>query len=249
MSPITVVILAYNEEARIGEVLEGLRGLHIPGLKVVVVDDGSIDGTAEVARSFADRLALEVVCHPKNLGVARTFETGLRFAARRSGPSDVIVTMEGDGTNDPETVARLARCIWEGADVVCASRYRPGGGYYGFPLKRKILSLGANYFMRWYFGIPDVRDYTLFCRAYQAKVIQDALARYNSSFIECEGFVSNVEILVKISRMDRFRFGEVAMRYSYEKKRSKSGMRVWKNLREYVRFFKSNVDYYRGGRR
>src|SRR5271166_3279818 len=96
-----VIIPAYNEGPNLGSVLQQLQQLSatIP-LSVIVVNDGSRDGTLEVAESFCDKLDLQIVTHPVNLGVPMTFYDGLVAAAARTEPQDCIFIIEGDGTSD-----------------------------------------------------------------------------------------------------------------------------------------------------
>jgi dolichol-phosphate mannosyltransferase len=237
---ITVVLLAYNE----GDSLPGL----VPELerilasekephRFVVVDDGSRDNTAVVARELADRFPLIVISHSTNLGVAKAFDSGLRFALNGAAPDDLIFTMEGDKTNDPACLPEMIGRLREGCDVVCASRQAPGGAYVGFPIKRHLLSLGANLLTRLVFRVPGVLDYTIFYRGYRASVLARAVASFGDRFIECRGFVSNAEILLKLSKAGPLRCAETPMIYRYDLKPGASSMRVTKNLMEYLQLF------------
>ena len=234
---IHVIIPAYNEEESIASLLQKLSD-HLKGREVtlLVVDDGSTDGTRKRVEAFKDRIRLEVLPHPTNLGVGAAFRTGLTEAARRAKPEDVVVMIEADDTNDAGIILDLAREIEKGADVVCASRYREGGGYHGFPLKRTILSVGANTLLRAVFGVPNVRDYTIFFRAYRASALQKAVQAYGDRLIESKGFVANAEVLVKLHRLGGLTFAEHPLAYRYDLKRSRSKMKIWKNLREYGAF-------------
>jgi dolichol-phosphate mannosyltransferase len=232
-----LVVLAYNEEAGIGENLAAIRELGLPDLEVLVVDDGSTDRTESIVRQMKAQMPLDLLSHEINRGVGAAFDTGLRHAASVSRPSDFIITIEGDGTNSLQTLAPIVSLLEQGYDVVCGSRYVPGGGYRGFPLKRRVFSVGANLVMRWYCGLAPVRDYTLFYRGYRAEVLQEAFRRYGRTFIQSRGFFANIEILVKLSRLRPLRAVETPVVYDYGAKRSRSSMRVWKNLAEYLRFF------------
>jgi len=232
-----LVLLAYNEEANIGGVLAAIHDLRLPNLEVIVMDDGSNDGTERVVREMKGTLALELVSHERNRGVAAAFDTALRYAARVSAPSDIVVTMEGDGTSDLAALRPMLELLAAGHHVVVASRYAPGGAYDGFPIDRKIFSLGANRVMQWYCGLAGVKDYTIFYRGYRAEILQEAIRRYGERFIEAQGFFSNIEILVKLSRLRPLRAAETPHVYRYGRKRSRSKMRVWRNVREYLKFF------------
>ncbi|MBI3549012.1 MAG: glycosyltransferase family 2 protein [Elusimicrobia bacterium] len=238
---IHVLLLAFNEEGGIGACLARLNELLAPGaepFRLYVVDDGSKDRTADIVREAARRLPVALLQHETNKGVARGFDTGLRHIAKTAAPDDAVVTLEGDNTNDPEFLLEMLRKINAGADVVCASRYRKGGRYVGFPFKRRVFSFGANWLMRTLFPVHRVRDFTIFFRAYRARVISDAIARFGTRFIECEGFTSNAEILYKVAEATpELRCEEVPLVYRYDLKKGGSKMKVGRNLREYGRLF------------
>jgi glycosyltransferase involved in cell wall biosynthesis len=232
-----LVVLAYNEEAGIGDNLAAIRDLGLPDLEIIVVDDGSTDRTEAIVRHMKGSMPLDLLSHEINRGVAAAFDTGLRHAAAISKPSDFIITIEGDGTNSLQALRPIIALLDQGHDVVCGSRYVAGGRYEGFPLKRLALSVGANLVMRWYCRLSPIRDYTLFYRGYRAEILQDAYRHYGRSFIVAKGFFANIEILVKLSRLRPLRAAETPVVYSYGAKRSPSKMRVWRNLSEYLRFF------------
>ncbi len=110
------IVLAYNEAACIAEFVQELRR-SCPALAVVVVDDGSADDTAAVAR----RGGATVLRHPYNLGVAAAESTGLLYAVRKGYTR--VVRLDGDGQHDPAYVADLLDAVARGADVAVGSRY------------------------------------------------------------------------------------------------------------------------------
>jgi dolichol-phosphate mannosyltransferase len=205
--------------------------------ELIVVDDGSTDGTTQVVQEMKTTMSLTLLRHDRNRGVAAAFDTGLRHAAAFSASADLVITMEGDGTSDPAVLGPLIDLLRAGRHVAIASRYAPGGLYEGFPIDRRIFSLGANLIMRWYCGLEGVKDYTIFYRGYQAELLQEAFRRYGDRFIEAHGFFSNIEMLVKLSRLRPLVAAETPHVYRYGKKRSQSKMRVWRNLSEYLKFF------------
>lgn len=237
---ISVILLAYNEEASLPLLIPELESTlsAIPGPhRFIIVDDGSRDRTAEIAAGLAKDYPVILASHPVNMGVAKAFDTGLRLALRDAAPEDLIFTLEGDRTNDPACIPEMVRLLRAGRDIVCASRYHPGGSYIGFPLKRRILSVGANFLARVIFRVPGVKDYTIFYRGYRAAVLKRALEAYGERFIECRGFASNAEILVKTAKAGPLNCAEVAMIYRYDLKRGVSNMKVAKNLVEYLKLF------------
>ena len=114
--PTVILIPACNEAERIGPVLDGIRA-HAPGATVVVVDDGSRDGTAWVAR---ERGAV-VLSHPFNLGYGAALQTGYHYARRRGASR--LVQLDADGQHDPASIPDLLAALDAGADLVLGSRF------------------------------------------------------------------------------------------------------------------------------
>jgi dolichol-phosphate mannosyltransferase len=228
-----VIIPAYNEGPNLGSVLADLQQLSatLP-LGVVVVNDGSRDNTLEEAERFRDKLDLEIVNHPVNLGVPMTFYDGLVAAARKAQPSDCIFIMEGDGTSDLKIMPEMARRVYEGDDVVVGSRYIPGGGYLNFPWQRTWGSYVVNFVVSMFFHVRGITDYTIFYRAYRAEVVQRALQHFGDGFVTTKSFAANLEVLLRVRPFSK-RFSEAPLLYDYGLKKSKSKMNVVKTLREY----------------
>jgi dolichol-phosphate mannosyltransferase len=233
---ISVVLLAFNEEEslprlipRLCEVLEPLG----KDFRVVVVDDGSRDGTAQAARVLSKTKPVVLLQHEVNKGVARAFDTGLRWCAQNGGPGDLIFTMEADVTNDPASLPSMIEAL-KTADVVIASRYAPGGAYVGFPLKRRIFSWGANTLARLACRVPGATDYTYFYRGYRQEALARAVAFHGERFIERNGFASNAEILVKLSKAGTITCAEVPSIYRFDLRPGASKMKVWRNTLEYL---------------
>lgn len=234
---IDVVLLAYNEEEPLSRLVPRLRSiLDLFGrpYRLVVVDDGSRDGTAQVTRSLGkDDRRVVLLQHEVNKGVARAFDTGLRWCVRNGAPGDLILTMEADITNDPATMPDMIRLL-ETYDVVCASRYAEGGAYVGFPWRRRLFSWGANRLARLCCRVPGVRDYTFFYRGYRFEALERALAFHGDRFIERRGFAANAEILVKLAKAAPLRCAEVPSAYRFDWRPGASKMKIWRNTFEYV---------------
>lgn len=228
-----VIIPAYNEGPNLGAVLQHLQQLSatLP-LGVIVVNDGSRDNTLEAAEHFRGKLDLEIVNHPVNLGVPMTFYDGLVAAAKRADPGDCIFIIEGDGTSDLQVMPEMARRVYDGDDVVVASRYIRGGGYVNFPWQRTAGSWGVNVVLSIFFHVRGLTDYTIFYRAYRADVVQRALKQYGSNYVTTKSFAANLEVLLRVLPFSS-RFSEVPLRYDYGLKKSQSKMNPFKTLREY----------------
>jgi len=117
------ILPAYNEERNVGRVIEELQALD-PGLDVVVVSDGSTDGTVDVAISRG----VHVVALPYNLGIGGAVQTGFRYAWEEG--YELAVRLDGDGQHDPAELRALVAPVVAGeADLAVGSRFVSGGGY------------------------------------------------------------------------------------------------------------------------
>lgn len=231
-----LIIPAYNEGANLPQVVREIEDvLRGEPYRLSVVNDGSHDETASVLERLSAHAPITILTHPVNRGVAAAFRTGFLSVLSEAADDDEIILMEGDGTSSPSLLPTLLARIRAGADVVIASRYQPGGGYKRFPLKRLVLSRGANAMFRFLFPIPGVQDYTIFYRAYHVPPLRAAIQAHGERFIESTTFLVNAEILLKLRPYIR-RVEEVPLAYDYGKKRGKTGMKIWKNLRSYLVF-------------
>jgi dolichol-phosphate mannosyltransferase len=230
---VLVVLPAYNEERDLGPLLQRLdQSMHEDGLpyQIIVVDDGSQDGTARVAADYARYMPVQVEQHQVNQGLGATIRDGLRVAVSLAIDNDVIVVMDADNTHTPGLIRNMVRVIHEGADVVIASRYQPGSYIRGVPRHRKLLSLGARVLFQLVFPIPGIRDYTCGYRAYRASVLAEAFRRYGDDFVNQEGFQCMVDILIKLRRMDLI-LREVPLILRYDLKGGASKMQVAQTIR------------------
>lgn len=172
------IIPALNEERNLPRVLESLRR-HAPGWDVCVVDDGSSDGTAAVARqqgAFVLRL-------PENLGIGGAVQTGYLWA--REHGYDVAAQIDGDGQHDPNFLAAALAPIESGkADFVIGSRYLGSGGFRSTALRRA----GIRY-LCWFLRLrcgARVTDPTSGFRVAGRRAIELFAARYPSDYPEPE---------------------------------------------------------------
>ncbi len=133
---ISVVVPTYNESASLPQLVERLASV-LAGRQweLVVVDDGSPDGTADLAESLAGARPVRVVRRPSKAGLASAVLAG--FAVARG---DVLVVMDADLSHPPEVVPALTDAIDDGADLAIGSRYVPGGAIRDWPLTRRAVS-------------------------------------------------------------------------------------------------------------
>ncbi len=147
-----MVVPTYNERDTLPELVERAHGALGDGYELVVVDDSSPDGTAEVAEELAARFPVRVVRRSAKLGLASAVIEGARAA--RGG---LVVVMDADLSHPPEAVPDLVRALRSGADVAVGSRYVPGGGVRDWPLRRRLMSRVAVALARVWLREP-VRD-------------------------------------------------------------------------------------------
>jgi dolichol-phosphate mannosyltransferase len=230
---IWVVLPAYNEEASLPALLEDLDESMFEArltYRILLMDDGSRDGTAAIAREFARDHPLTLVQHETNLGLGATIRDGLMKTAELAHPKDIIVTMDADNSHTPELIQRMVRQVREGHDVVVASRYRPGSRVRGVPFLRRVLSYWGGFLFRVLFPTPGIRDYTCGYRAYRADLLQRVIADHGAAFFDQDGFQCMVDILLKLRRYDLI-FGEVPLVLRYDKKEGASKMNVGRTIK------------------
>lgn len=229
-----IVLPAYNEAESLPPLFDRIEEtLAETGLKgqVILVDDGSQDGTDALALEAARRFPMEILTHEVNQGLGATIRDGLTRAAEVAAPEDVIVALDADNSHPPELIPRIVSRVREGNDVVVASRYQPGSAIRGVPPLRLVMSYGAGLLFRLIFPISGIRDYTCGYRGYRARILQDALAEEGERFFDQDGFQCMVDILLKLSRRPLV-FSEVPLVLRYDLKGGVSKMRVGQTVRK-----------------
>jgi len=240
MKTLWIALPAYNEERSLPRLLEryvaldmALRGRGA-GLRVLVVDDGSRDGTAAAAAAFQVRLALEVVPHGVNRGLGAALRTGLLAALARAGEDDLIGTMDADDTHDPALfVPMWDRLEADRADVVIASRYAPGGQEIGLSPLRRVLSRGASLLLSITAPVRGARDYTCGFRLYRATLLRKAAQVWGERLIEEAGFTCMAELLLKLGRGGA-KVSESPLVLRYDRKEGASKMKMTRTIARYA---------------
>lgn len=198
------VIPAYNEEKNLPRLFSNLHStmeaIAYP-YEVVVVNDGSRDGTRSLVEEQARTEPVHLVNHEVNLGPGAVFRTGFARALEEAKDFDVIITKEADNTGDCSLIKPMIEKVRGGYELVLASCYSQGGGVEGTTWDRKLLSWGANFLLRTLFPMPGIHTYSSFYRAYNAGTLRRAVNLYGERFIEEQGFACMVEMLINFSRM------------------------------------------------
>ncbi|HOO76663.1 MAG TPA: glycosyltransferase [bacterium] len=225
---ITIMLPAFNEAGSIGNLLDSfIRAFEEEKRRwrIILVDDGSSDGTGDIARSYQGTIDIEVVAHSVNRGLAEALKTGLIRAVETAADDEIIITMDSDGSHLPGLVFRMVRLVKEGHDVVIASRYRAGSRIRGVSLFRRLMSRGAAILCKLTFPIRGVRDYTCGYRAYKAFLLKRVFTDYGQEIISEPGFSCMVDLLLKVNRYEPI-ITEVPFILRYDLKAGPSKMNV-----------------------
>ena len=230
-----VMLPAYNEEETLPPLLDSLLEVFpkIDGrCSIIVVNDGSTDQTQEVLNQYANKHnCIRPVIHEQNQGLGPAIRTGLRSITEQTTRDlDIIVCMDADNTHPPETIPAMIECLNQGADIVIASRYRPGSRQIGVPLFRRILSRTGGIVFKLVLGLKGVRDYTCGFRAYRVEVIRKGFEKHGDQIISRSGFACTDELLVKLAPECR-RIDEVPFILRYDRKRGASKLPFWSTVR------------------
>jgi dolichol-phosphate mannosyltransferase len=180
-----VCLPTYDERDNIEPMIRALGGvLDTTRDRVLVIDDGSPDGTGEIADRLASELPwLDVLHRTAKEGIGRAYLAG--FARALASDAQLVLEMDCDFSHDPADVARLIAACEEGADVALGSRWVEGGGTVNWGLLRRFISRGGSLYARLVLGVP-VRDLTGGFKCFRRVVLEtidlDAIAARGYGF-------------------------------------------------------------------
>ena len=194
MKRVLVVLPTYEEAENLPEALRRLRAA-VPAADVLVVDDSSPDGTAEVAKAIGAELGrVDVVVRPEKSGLGSAYRAGFREGLARG--YQVLVEMDSDLSHDPAALPALLAPLDQGAALVIGSRYVAGGAIPNWSLYRRPLSRYGNRYAARLLRL-DVADATSGFRAYDAA----ALEQVDLEDVRAEGYGFQIEMAYRISRL------------------------------------------------
>jgi len=232
MNRLTVVIPVRNERQAIPPLFARFEAVapQLPvGWQLLLVDGVSSDGTPEAAENWSDRLPVRVTRLLENRGLGGALEAGLLEAMEAS---DVIVTMDGDDSHDPDTILSMLTKVEEGADLVIASRFEPGGEEIGVAGHRKVLSHAASGLLRTLFPVGEAKDYSSGFRAYRTAALL-SVADAHGRLVEESGFACMMELLLKLRSVGAD-VREVPLVLRYDLRPTESKMDVGHTIGRYV---------------
>jgi dolichol-phosphate mannosyltransferase len=203
-----LILPTYNEAENIEPLVRAvLPRLAETGLEhtILVVDDGSPDGTGAIADRLADELPqLRVLHRPRKQGLGRAYLAGFDVALAEG--AELILEMDADFSHDPADIPRLIAAAGA-ADLVLGSRYVPGGGVTDWGVVRRALSRGGSGYARLLLGIP-VRDLTGGFKCFHRRVLE----AINLEEVHADGYGFQIELTYKAVRAG-FQVAEVPITF------------------------------------
>ncbi len=191
--PTLVCIPTYNEAENIDAILRAARAA-LPSADLLVLDDNSPDGTADLAEKTAAEIGqIAVLRRPAKAGLGAAYRAGFGVAITRG--YQVVVEMDADFSHDPAELPELVGAVAAGADLAIGSRYVPGGAVPNWPARRLALSRGGNRYTNVVLGLP-VHDATAGFRAYRTAVLE----RIDVTNSRANGYGFQVENAYKVWR-------------------------------------------------
>ena len=194
MPSILVIIPTYNEAENIGALVPAvLQATAGHDVSVLVVDDNSTDGTGGIVRRLGETDGrVRLLSRPGKDGLGTAYMAGFRYALNNG--FDLAITMDADFSHSPSHLPAVIAASAT-ADLVIGSRYVAGGGVRDWPLRRKILSSGANLLARTLIGLR-AHDCTSGYRAYR----RETLEKVNFDQITSDGYSFLIELLTLCQR-------------------------------------------------
>lgn len=196
----TIVVPTYNEYDNIAELIEQL--LDEPRFRILVVDDNSPDGTADVVRAIGrTEPRVGLLSRPGKQGLGTAYIAGFRRALAEG--AEFIFEMDADFSHDPRYLPALLEAAEGRFDVVLGSRYVPGGATTDWGLGRKIISRGGNIYAGLILGLP-VKDATGGYRCYRRQVLE----AIDLGAVRSNGYAFQIEMVYRALQAG-FRVGEI----------------------------------------
>ena len=193
MTKVWVTVPTLNEADNIDALIRRIRAA-VPDAHILVVDDGSTDGTAEKAEALgAEFGGIEVLRRPRKMGLGSAYRAGHAIGIARG--YDVMIQIDADLSHDPAALPELLAAVDHGADLAIGSRYVPGGSVPNWPRRRLMLSVWGNRYAGFALRIP-VRDSTAGYRAYRGSI----LAAMNIESTHSTGYAFQIEMTYRALR-------------------------------------------------
>jgi dolichol-phosphate mannosyltransferase len=229
--PNLFVVPAYNEAENLPRLfaeLEARPALFPPGSVLIVVDDGSADGTAELVDGYAGPLPVELVRLDTNRGPGAAFRAGFAAALATCSTEALVVTLEADTTGDLDALPQMLERAAAGAELVLAAWVMVNVGRF-----RRALSAAAAFVVRLTLGV-HARSVSSFFRVYRASTLRRALEHHGDALIRERGFACKAELLSKLADLGA-RIEEVPVGLDGSRRVGRSRMPIGRTILGYWR--------------
>ena len=188
------IVPTYNEAENIERLCRAIRK-HAPDVGILVVDDNSPDGTADLVESLVEELGdLQVMRRPGKGGLGAAYLAGMRRAIDEG--ADICIQIDADFSHDPVMIPALVSAVEHGADLALGSRYVPGGHTENWPRKRRMLSRWGNRYVAGVLGLA-INDATAGYRAYRSDALTELM---DFESVTAAGYGFQVEMTHRLVR-------------------------------------------------
>lgn len=203
---VAVILPTYCEAGNIESLIRDIEELELD-LRIVVIDDSSPDGTAEIVKKIKEEFGnIHLISRPKKFGLGTAITTGFRHMLKLRRTPDYIVTMDADYSHNPRDIPKLVNAAKYRSDLVIGSRYQKSGKVVGSPLSRRIISRVANVLAATTVG-ARIRDCTSGFRCYSGRYVKSVLDNLHSETYEIQ-----IETL-RQARLNGFRIEETPITF------------------------------------
>jgi dolichol-phosphate mannosyltransferase len=226
-SEVGVILPTYCEAENITKLIDEIESLKL-STSVLLIDDSSPDGTANLVRTLQNKYKNIMICvRPRKSGLGTAITDGFKIFLSIKNPPKYIITMDADYSHSPKDILRLVSVAETANGIVIGSRYCPGGGAVNWSLSRLLISRVAN-LMSSALIATDIHDYTSGFRCYSTELVQNMINDLHSETYEIQ------EETIRQACIKRFDVKEVPMIFTNRKK-GKSKLSQ-KEIREFLSY-------------
>lgn len=199
---VAIVIPTYNEADNIDKIIKSVKDCFLRldvDIQFIIVDDNSKDGTADIVRDLSRHDShIYLVSRPAKLGLGSAYVDGFRWILQNDTRPDIVLQMDADLSHPPELAPKMVEALGthDNTEIIVASRYYQTGSTEDWPLYRKIISRGANWYARLILGMK-LKDMTSGYRALRINAVKMLV----SSRLSAKGYVYQIESLYIASKL------------------------------------------------
>ena len=227
-SEVGVILPTYGEADNIAKLIDDIENLKLD-VSILVIDDSSPDGTAEIVQQKQTKYAhVMLYSRPKKTGLGTAITDGFKIYLAAQQPPKYVFTMDADYSHNPQDIPQLLSTMREcDCGIVIGSRYVKGGKISGWPFTRKVISKTANYIARASLGLK-LKDCTSGFRCYSTKFLNEAISSLHSQTYKIQ-----IET-VRQASLKKFNVKETPIMF-VNRKRGKSKL-SWTEVKSYLSY-------------